>query len=180
MKVEINTDTNEVFIDGQLVEVIKQQITSKNPGRIADEFAMYRGATEYTGIVHVIQEWYYGSLVKSAWCATAMSYFANQCGLLAAIGGKNENVYQMMNACKRANSGTFYSKKNIPKQIYKGDILFWLWEGETMGVGSSKHVNIAEYDSYNGNIFAIGGNQKDKICTLEYTRDKLYAVYRIR
>ena len=36
----------------------------------------------------------------------------------------NENVYQMMNACKRTNSGRFYSKKNLPKQVYKGDILF--------------------------------------------------------
>ena len=180
MKVEINTETNQVLIDGYVATVNKGQETAKNPGRIADEFAKYRGATEYKGIVETIQKWFYGSPVKSAWCATAMCYFANQCGFLTALGGKNDNVYNMLKACMSANSGSVYTKGNIPKQIYKGDILFWLWDGDTMNAGSSKHVNIAEYDSYNGNIFAIGGNQKDKICTLEYTRDNLYAVYRIR
>lgn len=180
MKVTINTEQDTVEVNGVIVYQ-RNTTTEINPSIIADLFAEHRGDKEYDGIVKTIQEWYYGYVSLSAWCATAMSYFANQAGYLNAIGGKNENVYSMLQACKASGYGVVYEKGNIPETILKGDILFWLWSGDTMTRGSNKHVNIAEYDSlYNGNIFAIGGNQKDKICTLEYTRDNLYAVYRMR
>ena len=180
MIVTINTEQDIVEVNGVIVYQ-RNTTTDRNPAIIADMFAEHRGDKEYTGIVKTIQEWYYGYLSKTAWCATAMSYFASQVGYISAIGGKNENVYNMLQACKNSGCGVVYEKGNIPATILKGDILFWLWSGETMTSGSSKHVNIAEYDSINGgNIFAIGGNQKDKICTLEYTRDNLYAVYRMR
>lgn len=180
MIVTINTTQDIVEVNGEIVYQ-RNTVTERNPAIIADMFSEHRGDKEYTGIVKTIQEWFYGHLLKTAWCATAMSYFANQAGYLAAIGGKNENVYNMLQACKESGCGVVYEKGNIPLTILKGDILFWLWSGDAMTSGSSKHVNIAEYDSINGgNIFAIGGNQKDKICTLEYTRDNLYAVYRMR
>lgn len=149
---------------------------------LADLMADHRGETEYNGIVKTIQEWYYGSLVKASWCATAVSYFADQLGILSQLGGKNENVKKMMDACKihqtRTHEGQFFTKVNIPSRILKGDILFWLWEGNIMTSTSSKHVGVAEYNSTGQTIFCIGGNQKDKICTLEYDRKYLYAVYR--
>lgn len=152
-----------------------------NPGaKIADLFAAHRGEQEYTGIVADIQKWYYGSLVKASWCATSMSYFANQAGLLSKIGGKNENVYQMLKDCTSCGGGQMYYRGSIPPTIEKGDILFWDWTGNGMTSTSNKHVNICEHTSYNnGNVFAIGGNQSDKICTKEYSREDLYALYRL-
>lgn len=149
---------------------------------LADLFAEHRGETEYNGIVKTIQEWYYGSLVKAAWCATALSYFADKLGILDQLGGKNENVKRMMDACQSASlktkKGTFYTRLKIPNKILKGDILFWNWDGGIMTTSSNKHVGVAEYSSSNDTIFCIGGNQKDKICTLEYDKASLYAVFR--
>jgi len=139
----------------------------------------YRGVKEYTGIVAEIQKWYYGSLIKASWCATCLSYVANRCGALNKIGGKNENVYNMMCACRDKGDGTFFTRKNLPEKIEKNDILFWLWSGDIMTTTSSKHVGVAEYASYGNEIFCIGGNQKDKICTLKYDKKYLYAVFRV-
>lgn len=47
-----------------------------------------------------------------------------------------------------------------------------------MTTSSSKHVGLAEYDSSADTIYCIGGNQKNKVCTLEYDRRYLYAVFR--
>lgn len=136
-----------------------------------------RGTAEYNGIVATIQKWYYGSLVKASWCATCISYLLNQAGISSH---KQENVYRLMLSLQSDHyNGTFYDKKNLPSMIKRGDILFWLWSGDTMTATSSKHVGMAEYDSNKDTVFCIGGNQKDKICTLEYERKYLYAVYRL-
>lgn len=179
MIVTVDTETGKVIVDGK--EVTKADTSSNKlyTSELVEWFRQNRGAKEYEGMVANIQEWYYGYLSKTAWCATAVSYAANQCGLLDAIGGKNENVYNMMLACSKSTKGKFYSKAEIPTKIKKGDILFWLWSGSVMRATSSKHVNIAEYDSDGDTVFGIGGNQKDKICTLEYNRSQLYAVFRI-
>lgn len=145
---------------------------------LVDELRKYRGVKEYTGIVATIQKWYYGMVKQSAWCATCISYFANVCGILPQIGGRNENVYFMMRSCKNARPAQFFDKQNLPATIKKNDILFFLWKGDSMNSGSSKHVTVAEYDSNGDTIFCLGGNQKDKICTLEYERKYLYAVFR--
>lgn len=177
--IQIDTEKGTIVVDGVQVYPTAA-VTEELPGaKIADLFGQHRGDQEYNGTVADIQKWYYGSVVKAAWCATAMSYFANQAGLLDAIGGKNENVYNMFKACAASGKGQMYYSGSVPAQIKKGDILFWDWTGKGMTTTSSKHVNIAEYDSNGGNIFAIGGNQDDKICTKEYTRNNLYAVYRI-
>lgn len=145
--------------------------------KMIDLFNDNHGVKEYNGIVAEIQKWYYGSLYKGPWCATAISYFANQVGL--DIGGKAENVYTMLQQCKKSSEGKVYEGyKNIPSRIEKGDILFWCWDGGTMNSGSSKHVGMAEYGSSNDTIYCIGGNQSDKICTKEYDKGDLYAIFR--
>ena len=148
--------------------------------RIFDGFDANRNVKEYDGIVGEIQKWYYGSLVKDSWCATAMCYFANKAGCLEAIGGKHDNVYDMMNACMVADAkglGKFYDKQHLPERIPQYSILFWLWSGSTMTSGSSKHVGMAEFASSGDTIYCIGGNQSNKICTKAYDRDYLYAIY---
>ncbi len=155
---------------------------SENKITLADLFSNFRGAKEYSGIVERIQRWYYGSLVKASWCATSLSFFADQLHILDQIGGKNENVYAMMNACKKTHPERCHGVEKgirVDFDIKKGDILFWLWDGNVMNSTSPKHVNVAEYDANSSEaIFAIGGNQKDKICTLLYDRDCLYMVFR--
>ena len=149
---------------------------------IADLMHNYLGTKEYKGIVKTIQEWYYGTLIEASWCATAVSYFANQLNILEQIGGKNENVYYMMCACRTyANSHKdvrFYDKGNIPKQILKGDILFYLWNGTVMKFDSNKHVSICNESTTANTIPSIGGNQDDSISIKNYNRNNLYALYR--
>lgn len=150
--------------------------TSKKEQMIAILEA-HRGETEYNGLCGVIQRWYYGSLVKTAWCATTVSYLLNQVGITSH---KADNVNNLRVSLKSDHyNGTYYEGKDIPALIKRGDILFWLWNGDTMTNGSSKHVGLAAHDSNGSSIYCIGGNQKDKICTLSYNRKNLYAIYRL-
>lgn len=184
MIIVIDTEKKTVEINGKpytnnLQElVINDQKIVKPTMTIASELGKYRGTMEYDGIVADIQKWYYGKLVKSSWCATTISYFANKLGILSQFGGKNENVYNMMNACAKASPSQFFTKENLPSKIFKDDILFMLWSGDTMNTTSSKHVCVCEYDSTGDTIFCIGGNQKDKICTQKYERKNVYALFR--
>lgn len=145
--------------------------------RMVQILQAHRGDTEYEGFCKNVQEWYYGYVVKTAWCATTISYLAEQTGLLSRKE-RQDNVYWLMETFRDLNGqrGTFYSTP--PQTIQKGDILFWLWEGDKMTSSSKKHVGLAEYDSAAEKIYCIGGNQKNKVCTLEYDRKYLYAVFR--
>lgn len=154
--------------------------TNANSGigeRMVAILQAHRGEVEYTGFCKTVQEWFYGTVVESAWCATAISYLAEQTGLLTRKEG-DENVFWLMETFRDLDGkkGTFYSTP--PQTIQKGDILFWLWEGDKMTFSSKKHVGLAEYNSASDKIYCIGGNQKNKVCTLEYDRKYLYAVFR--
>lgn len=171
------------IIDTEKGTCIPYSLKTEKKITLADLFAEYRGAKEYSGIVEEIQKWYYGSLVKAPWCATSLSYFADKLGILNQIGGKNDNVHLMFLDCRRVNPKKCYIqerdriKDNF--EIRKGDILFWLWDGNLMTSTASKHVGVAEYASTGSDpIFCIGGNQKDKICTQQYDRKYLYMVFR--
>jgi hypothetical protein len=145
-------------------------------------FKQFEGTKEYDGIVAQIQRWYYGSLVEDSWCATAVSYFASQLG----IPIKAENVNVLKTACDilaKGGIGKYWDRRTtgLPSVIHKGDILFWLWSGDTMTNTSSKHVGVcaAEKVSIQSAVVpCIGGNQDDKICVKNYDTRKLYAVYR--
>lgn len=150
--------------------------------KVFDGFDANRNILEYEGIVGDIQRWFYNSkdVVKSAWCATSLCYFADRAGCLDRIGGKHENVFDMLRACEacaKEGKGKFYSREHLPDKIPQYAICFFLWSGNLMAQSSSKHVCMAEYASSGSTIYCIGGNQSDKICTKEYARDKLYAIY---
>lgn len=169
----------EIYVNGK--RYAPEQATETKPAvTLYDILRAKHGAKEWDDVVGMIQTWYYGSYVKASWCATAVSWAAASMGILDQIGGKNENVYHMMNACSGSGRGLFFSKKagNIPAKIEKGDILFYLWEGTTMTVQSSKHVSICAATTTSDQILSEGGNQKDKICAIYYEKSKLYAVFR--
>lgn len=177
IKIAVEQSGVTVTVDGVAYTKREETPDAKN---LFDVLNSIHGAKEWDAAVGKIQTWYYGSYVKASWCATAVSWAANQLGILDRIGGKNENVYHMMHACAGTGLGQFFTRKagEIPKQIKQGDILFYLWDGNIMTPTSNKHVSIAAEDTTSDKILSEGGNQKDKICRLYYDRDKLYALYR--
>lgn len=143
---------------------------------IVDEFSKYIGVHEYDGIVATIQRWYYGSLVRDAWCATSTSYFANVAGILNQIGGKNEGVYEMMNATKKLHQrdGRFFEYPNIPYNLKKHDVIFF----KRNGMSHVAHLWRDEIYTGAGTISVLGGNQSDMICKKDYKQAGIQAVYR--
>ena len=143
---------------------------------IVKEFEKYIGTVEYNGIIADIQIWYYGSLVKDAWCATSTSYFANKAGILDQLGGKNEGVYEMMNACRALHKtdGRFWDYPNIPRDLKKDDIIFF----KRSGMSHVAHLWCDQTYTGTGMINVIGGNQSDMICKKDYKQIGIQAVYR--
>lgn len=153
MKIELIGDVKSLIVDG--VEMIKPK--TKN---LASEFMKHVGAKEYTGIVETIQKWYYGSLVKDAWCATSVSYFAEQCGLSEQIG-KHENVDRMkeyMEKRGKIKMSPAYGGDYKPK---KGDLVFFS-KGNTYK--DCTHVGVVS-GVKEDNITWVGGNTSDAIAT---------------
>lgn len=136
--------------------------------------AEHRGDKEYEGFVKTIQTWYYGSLVKASWCATTVSYLLAQVGLSDI---KAENVKTLLDKVVASKKFELLDRSC---DVKRGDILFWLWSGNVMTTTSSKHVGIAEFDSVRNKIYCLGGNQKDKICTLGYDRKYLFCIARLK
>lgn len=147
--------------------------------KITAELASHRGDTEYNAFCAIVQKWYYGYVSKSAWCATTISYLLNN---VLGIHIKEENVNMLRERLAADHEhGTYYSRDNLPATIKRGDILFWLWSGSIMTNSSSKHVGLADKDASAGAtvIYCLGGNQKNKVCTLSYAKENLYAIYRL-
>lgn len=141
---------------------------------LIEAFEKYIGTREYNGIVATIQTWYYGYVSRTAWCATSMSYMANECGILDQLGGKNEGVWEMYNACKaKHGKGKFYDYANLPDRIPKGAVCFFLRNG-------ASHVTLAYADTNLDKlkyIACLGGNQNDSICVKSYHMGCLQAVF---
>lgn len=164
-----------------ICEPYHEEIPETKGEKLFKLFKQFEGTKEYDGIVAQIQKWYYGSLVKASWCATAVSYFADQLGLPI----KAENVNIMRWKCETlagGGTGKYWDRRTtgLPDVIHKGDILFWLWSGDTMTNTSSKHVGVCAADKVaiqSAVVPCIGGNQDDKICVKNYDTRKLYAVY---
>ena len=154
----------------------KYATEEKTMTTVVDEFTKYIGVHEYDGIVATIQKWYYGSLVKDAWCATSTSYFANVAGILDQIGGKHEGVYEMMKATKKlhATDGRYFEYPNIPYNLKKHDFIFF----QRNGMSHVAHCWKDEIYTGSGTISVLGGNQSDSICKKDYKQAGISAVYR--
>mgnify|MGYP001228260547 CR=1 FL=1 len=158
MDIIIKGEINSLTIDGK--EYILKETPKKNSKKnLADEMLKHEGVKEYNGIVETIQRWYYnGSFVKMPWCATALSYFANVCGLEKQIG-KHENVDRLkdfMKKNKAIHMSHLYGGSYTPK---RGDVIFF----------SSKHIyadctHVGTVVSVKGDLVEwIGGNTSDSI-----------------
>ena len=144
--------------------------------KLIEAFEKYNGVREYDGIVAEIQIWYWGRLVKEPWCATALSFFAERCGILDQIGGKNAGVWEMMNACraKHEKDGR-YIKYNEIREIDPEDIVFMQRNGASHVCVATQHI---AYRNSADTIACIGGNQNDMICVKSYAMNKISAIYR--
>lgn len=173
MKYIIDTDTMTI------TPYEEQKTDTTTPGpralQMVKQLEKWKGAHEWDGIVSGIQTWFYGYVSKTSWCATTMSY------LLTAVGipAKRENVKGLLDFCIKSGDGWFYPRNDLPKTIKRGDVLFFLWNGDTMTETSSKHVTMCEKDTDGEMILCIGGNQSDGINPARYDRKYLYGVWRI-
>ena len=177
MKYIIDTETMKVTpYEEKPTTTNKTNTPRKSRGvQMVEQLEKWKGAREWDNIVSGIQTWFYGCMSKTSWCATTMSY------LLTAVGipAKRENVLRLYNFAKKSGAGKFYTKDEIPKTIKRGDILFFLWTGDTMTETSRKHVTMCEEDADGEMILCIGGNQSAGINPARYDRKYLYGVWRI-
>lgn len=164
---------SKYLIDTEKGTCVPYPISNKSPLELMQ---LDVGAKEWDATVTKIQAWYYGKLYKVAWCASAASYYLYMAGLGIA---KACNVYKLLQNCKDAKCCKVYEKDKIPNEIKRGDILFWLWKGDTMTASSSKHVGFCATTTTGNTIDCTGGNQDDKICTKKYDRKYLYAIARL-
>lgn len=178
MKYIIDTETMKVTP----YEEKKTETTTKGKSRgvqMVEQLEKWKGCREWDNIVSGIQNWYYGYMSKTSWCATTMSY------LLTAVGipVRKENVKDLYDFGQKSGAGLFYTNNDIrtglPGTIKRGDILFFLWDGDTMETTSKKHVTMCEDDTDGDMILCIGGNQSDGINPTRYDRRHLYGVWRI-
>lgn len=169
MKYIIDTETMDI-------KPYKAEATStKRQIKMLELLRTWTGSHEWDGIVSGIQKWYYGYVSKTSWCATTISYLLNAVG----INVRRENVCLLLDYAKNSGIGHVYEKNEIPKLIREGDILFFLWKGDTMTVNSSKHVTMCNMDSTVNQLRCLGGNQSDGITEQTYDKNKLFAVWRI-
>lgn len=177
MKYIIDTDTMEITpYEDKPTTTNKTNPPRKTRGvQMVEQLEKWESAHEWDNIVSGIQNWYYGCMSKTSWCATTMSY------LLTAVGipVKRENVKGLLDFAIKSGVGRFYNKYDLPKTIKRGDILFFLWSGDTMTETSRKHVTMCEQDTDGEMILCIGGNQSDGINPARYDRKHLYGVWRI-
>lgn len=174
--VAIDIEKGIITVDGEVAYELQPKNDSHKTD-LAGMFEAYVGTKEYDGIVSVIQKWYYGRLVKDAWCATSVSYFASMCGLYDIVG-KYENVDRMkehMNAIGRLDCTQLYGGGNYKPK--RNDLVFM----------SSKHTYddcthvmvISSVDNKTGVIKCIGGNTGDAIAyrTYNYFTDKYIVAF---
>lgn len=179
MQFELKKMEMEIMTENISALLIGNNEDNKKYFTVADVFKHYEGTMEYNGIVGVIQEWYYGSLVKDSWCATAMCWALAQLGLRQyTIKGKYENVYDLKVAF---DSGV---ERGVCESINKytmetGDIVILCFD-KVFSQTASKHVTaFLNYSTYIASDFrGIGGNQNDGIIPKEYKLEDIVAVYR--
>lgn len=161
MNITLDTDTGDCIINGERFKLVKPEEPKQTRRQdIADVMETMLGAVEWDDNVKKIQGWYYGRLVKAAWCATCVSYCAAQCDVLGKLGGKHEScskwikdliALNLVDATPRYGGGAYKAKR--------GDLLFI---GGTLA--SPDHIGaIAAIDHDTGVIKLVSGNSADSI-----------------
>lgn len=150
----ITIDTNK------LTCTFGNSVTVKNK-TLADAFEEHIGAKEWDSFVTSIQKWYYGSLVKDAWCCTSVSYFAHQLGLDSQVP-KNENVDRLKDFMVK--QGKLDCTKNYGGGAYvakRGDLVFF---SNGFNFKDCTHVGVVQEIHYDtGWLTYISGNANDSI-----------------
>lgn len=176
MKYIIDTDTMQITPYEEKTEGTRQASRGE---QMVEQLEKWKGAHEWDNIVSGIQTWFYGFVSKTSWCATTMSY------LLTAVGipTRRENVKELYDFGEKSGVGRFYTRNDVRTgltgTIKRGDILFFLWEGDKMYATSKKHVTMCKQDTDGEMILCIGGNQSGGINPARYDRKHLYGVWRI-
>lgn len=157
MKVSFDTEKKEAIIDGVVYDL--QERKSKT---MADTIEQWIGAKEWDETVTTIQNWYYGSMRKTAWCCTTVSYTAEVTGVLNQLGGKAEDCDVLKNrmiglnrldATKNHGGGAYNAKR--------GDVVF-ISSKETLA--DVTHVGIvSKINLDNGELVVTSGNSSDSI-----------------
>lgn len=161
MKIVIDTEKNIVMVDG---DVVFNAESTGHKTDLAGMFEAYEGTKEYEGIVKVIQTWYYGDMVKAAWCATAVSYFAYICGLSDLVG-KYENVDYMKENLR--SKGRLDCTANYGGGAYKpkrNDLVFF---SKYNTYTDCTHVMVVQ-EIKGDYVICIGGNTDDAITSKTY------------
>ena len=150
--------------------------TSTYGVRLLSLMETHLGTREYDGIAATIQKWYYGSLVKAAWCATCLSYFLDQAGIK---GVKEENVFNLLTAARNSGKGKVILVGGRTDDIFPGDIVFLLFSNRPMTTTSSKHVTVATGEQKLDTFVGRGGNQNDSLCDKHFNKSDIYAIWRV-
>lgn len=169
MRVEIDTATKTAWLDGKEYALTEKQMSMIKTG--ADLMEEHLGTKEYEGIVADIQRWYYGRLVKAAWCATSVSYFLDKAGV-GKQTGRFESCTRMLESFKKRGyldatafyGGGAYSPK-------RGDIVFLSWKCKF----DPDHVGfISSINKDTGELVVTSGNSSDMIKqdSYNYFKDK--------
>lgn len=111
----------------------------------------YVGAVEWDETVGMIQRWYYGSYVKTAWCSTCLSFCANEAGVSDQVP-RNENVQKMYNDMTAMGSTWLAEPGGRLPEL--GDVCFFITpQSATVlhhcGVVSGVNGNVISYLSGN-------------------------------
>lgn len=175
MIINIDTDSKAISIDG--THYAMSEMSAKTDNTLADLFEKYQGTKEYNGIVAEIQKWYYGNLVRDAWCATSVSYFAHvlnisdQTGKFENVDGMKDfmNKRHMLDCTRNYGGGTY-----LPK---RGDLVFF--SSYHKYVDCTHVAVVSKVDHATGEMDYVGGNQSDMICVkhANYLADKYVVAF---
>lgn len=144
---------------------------------LADVFLKYNGTKEYDGIVSVIQNWFYGSLVKAPWCGTSVCWGLAQLGLYKyTLSGKSDNVYTLNTLFTESSLRGKITKIRRDDEIKRGDIVVLCFDN-VFSTTANKHITVC-LNSYDDSIECIGGNQNHSICRKYYDKSSVFSVFR--
>lgn len=166
-------DDADIVINGNHYN---KEVTPSTALTATDVFKVYEGTQEWNGIIRTIQEWFYGAMSKTPWCATSLCWVLAQLGLREyTLRGKSDNVFDLNTRLADAVANDRCDTIGI-NNIKYGDIIIFSWS-TPFSISAAKHVACAIKN--NGNtVTCIGGNQSDSISVAEYSIDKIHAVYR--